>query len=73
MRIKRLLSPKLLSDVMEKVHERNLPIEINAGEERDGLVDVLFEFPDTFQCKFEPLMDGAFNEVFGPLEGGYEL
>lgn len=73
MKIKRLLNPKLLSNVIDKVHEKNLPVEINAGEERDGLVDVLFEYPETFHCEFEPLMDGAFNEVFGPLEGGFEL
>lgn len=73
MKIKRLLNPKLLSNVIDKVHEGNLPVEINTGEERDGLIDVLFEYPDTFQCEFEPLMDGAFNEVFGPFEGGYEL
>lgn len=71
MKIKRLLNPKLLSNVIEKVHEQNLPVEINTGEERTGLIDVLFEYPDTFHCEFEPLMDSAFNEVFGPLEGGF--
>lgn len=70
METKRLLNPKLLSHVVEKVHEDNLPVEIEMGERKDGLFDVLFVYPDTFQDAFEPLMDGAFNEVFGPLEGG---
>jgi hypothetical protein len=56
---------------VETVHEDNLPIEICVGENKGGLVDVLFVYPDTFQDKFEPLMDSVFNEVFGPLEGGF--
>ena len=55
------------------MHEDNLPVEICVGENKGGLVDVLFVYPDTFQDKFEPLMDGVFNEVFSPLEGGFEL
>ena len=54
------------------MHENNLPIEICVGENKGGLVDVLFVYPDTFQDTFEPLMDGVFNEVFGLLEGGFE-
>ena len=72
MKTKRLLNPKLLSHVVEKVHEDDLPVEIEMGELKDGLFDVLFVYPDTFQYAFEPLMDGGFNEVFGPLEGGLD-
>ena len=68
MKTKRLLSPKLLNGIVETVHENNLPIEICVGENKG----VLFVYPDTFQDTFEPLMDGVFNEVFGPLEGGFE-
>ena len=73
MKTKRLLNPKLLTGIVEKVHEDNLPVEICVGENKGGLVDVLFVYPDTFQDKFEPLLDGVFNEVFSPLEGGFEL
>lgn len=72
MKTKRLISPKLLNGIVETVHEDNLPIEICVGENKGGLVDVLFVYPDTFQDTFEPLMDGVFNEVFGLLEGGFE-
>lgn len=73
MKTKRLLNPKLLTGIVEKVHEDNLPVEICVGENKGGLVDVLFVYPDSFQNEFEPLMDNVFNEVFGPLEGGTEL
>lgn len=73
MEIKRLLNHNLLAGIVERVHEDNLPVEICVGENKNGLVDVLFVYPDTFQDEFEPLMDGVFNEVFGPLEGGLEL
>ncbi|RGN52554.1 hypothetical protein DXB58_26890 [Bacteroides sp. OM05-10AA] len=73
MEIKRLLNHNLLAGIVERVHEDNLPVEICVGENKNGLVDVLFVYPDTFQDEFEPLMDGVFNEVFGPLEGGFEL
>lgn len=73
MKTKRLLNPKLLSHIVEKVHEDDLPVEIEMGERKNGLIDVLFVYPDTFQEAFEPLMDGVFNEVFGPLEGGSDL
>lgn len=73
METKRLLNPKLLTGIVEKVHEDNLPVEICVGENKDGLVDVLFVYPDSFQNEFEPLMDNVFNEVFGPLEEGTEL
>ena len=33
-----LLNPKLLSIIVEKVHEENLPVEINEGENKDGLI-----------------------------------
>jgi hypothetical protein len=73
MKAKRLLNPKLLNSIVEKVHEDDLPMEIDMGEMKDGLIDVLFVYPDSFQNEFEPLMDNVFNEVFGPLEGGTEL
>ena len=73
MKSKRLLIPILLTGIVEKVHEDNLPVEICVGENKGGLVDVLFVYPETFQEAFEPLMDSVFNEVFGPLEGGFEL
>lgn len=73
MKTKRLLNPNLFTSVVDRIHEDKLPITIYEGENKDGLVDVLFVYPDTFQDKFEPLMDGVFNEVFGPLEGGFEL
>ena len=65
-------SEMCIRDSVETVHENNLPIEICVGENKGGLVDVLFVYPDTFQDTFEPLMDGVFNEVFGLLEGGFE-
>lgn len=65
-----LVNPALLGHFAEKVHEDNLPIEIHEGEKKDELIDVLFEYPDTFQDEFFPLMNNVINEAFGLLEGG---
>ena len=69
MRTKLLLDSKILSTVIDKVHEENLPIKIDTGEKKGGLTDVLFEYPDTFQSAFEPMMETVFNEAHGPMEG----
>lgn len=68
---KELLANKLISAIIEKVHEDNLPVEIHTGRElKDGLTEVLFVYPETFERGLEPMIDSVFNETFGPLEGG---
>ena len=68
MKKKILLNHKLVNSLIEKVHEENLPVEINTGEQHDGLIDVLLEYPDTFHEAFEPMMNNAFSDTYGILE-----
>lgn len=70
MKTKRLLNPKLLNYLKERVDKEHLPIEIDEGETKDGLIEVLFVYPDSFYPAFSPLMDNTFDELFGPFEGG---
>lgn len=69
---RQLLNSRLLGNIAEKVHEENLPVEIEEGKRIGGLIDVLFVYPDTFRPDFDRLVDTVFNETFGPLEGGGE-
>lgn len=68
MRTKLLINTRLLNVLIERVHEDDLPITIDTGIHKDGLTEVLFEYPDSFSEAFNPLIDDVSNSIFGPLE-----